>query len=318
MARIIVLLFITTLSVNLKAQKTRTIAFYNVENLFDTIDGSNDDAEFLPNSKNEWNSVKYFEKIDHLNKVIDQFKSPLIIGFCEIENASVIRDLNKRSANRKNYGLVHFESPDARGIDVAMAYDSTTLRLVESGYIRYSLPGQSEPTTRDIVWGKFVHKKDTIIGLVNHWPSRRGGQTESQPNRLEAAKQARSYIDSVLNARPSYKLFLMGDLNDYPTDKAPQMIGEKLTPMITPESGEFGGTYNYNGEWDILDHIYVSYGLRKKKGIKVKKNSGTIYSSDFMLSEYKGKTVPFRSYGGGKYLGGYSDHLPVSIEVSVP
>lgn len=130
--------------------------------------------------------------------------------------------------------------------------------------------------------------------------------------------QARTFIDSLLNVRQNYKLFLMGDLNDYPTDKAPQLIAEKLQPMIAPGSGEFGGTYNYNSEWDVLDHIFVSNGMMKKKGIKAKKNSGKIYSEDFMLSEYKGKTVPFRSYGGGKYLGGYSDHLPVSIEVSVP
>jgi len=283
MVRIIVLSFIILFATNTQAQKTRTIAFYNVENLFDTIDGQNDDAEFLPNSKNEWNSVRYFEKLDHLNHVIEQFKSPLIIGFCEIENAAVIRDLNQRSASRKNFGLVHFESPDTRGIDVAMTYDSMTLKLVASGYIRYSLPGKSEPSTRDIVWGKFVHKKDTIIGVVNHWPSRIGGQAESEPKRLEAASQARNFIDSLLNVQPNYKLFFMGDLNDYPSDKAP-----------------------------------LSYGLVKKKGIKVKMNSGTIYSADFMLSEYKGKTVPYRSYGSGKYLGGYSDHLPVSIEVSVP
>jgi predicted extracellular nuclease len=316
--RILIALFCTVFALQSEAQKNRTIAFYNVENLFDTIDGPNDDAEFLPDSKNQWNTQKYFEKIDHLNKVMDQFNEPLIVGFCEIENASVIRDLNMRSANRKNYGLVHFESPDARGIDVAMTYDSTTLTLLKSGFIRYTLPGQSVPSTRDIVWGKFALGKDTIIGLVNHWPSRRSGQTESEPNRLEAAKQARSFIDSLLNINPNYKVFLMGDLNDYPTDKAPQMIAEKLKPMITPKSGEYGGTYNYNGEWDVLDHIFVSNGMVKKKGIKAKKNSGKIYSEDFMLSEFKGNRVPFRTYGGSKYLGGYSDHLPVSIEVSVP
>lgn len=301
-----------------RTQNTRSIAFYNVENLFDTIDGVNDDAEFLPTSKNNWNSQKYSEKLDHLNTVLEQINQPLIIGFCEVENATVIRDLNNRSVNRKNFGLVHFESPDARGIDVAMTYDSTVLKLMQSGYIRFTLPGQNEPTTRDIVWGKFVYKKDTIIGMVNHWPSRRGGQLESEPNRLEAAKQARHFIDSLLNIRTNYKIFLMGDLNDYPTDKAPQLITEKLKPMITPSSGEYGGSYNYNGEWDVLDHIFVSYGLLKKRGFRVKKNSGKILSEDFMLTEYKGNMVPFRTYGGNKYLGGYSDHLPVSIEVSAP
>jgi predicted extracellular nuclease len=300
------------------SQNTRSIAFYNVENLFDTIDGTNDDAEFLPGSKNDWNSQKYFEKLDHINQVIDELNNPLIVGFCEIENANVVRAIITRSSKLQKYGLVHHESPDARGIDVAMIYDSSTLKLHKSGNIRFTLPGQTAPSTRDIVWGKFAYKKDTIIAMVNHWPSRRSGQDESEPNRIEAAKNARIFIDSLLKVNCNYKIVLMGDLNDYPTDKAPKLIEEKLHPMIKPESGEFGGTHNYNNEWDVMDHIFVSSGFQKKKGIKVIKDSGAIHSFDFLLSEYKGNVVPFRTYGGSKYLGGYSDHFPVSIEVSVP
>lgn len=301
-----------------KAQTTRNIAFYNVENLFDTIDGTNDDAEFLPKSKNDWNSARYFEKIAHINQVFDQLTNPLLIGMCEVENEQVVRDVIKHSSKIPNYGIVHHESPDARGIDVALIYDSSTLKLIESGFLRFTLPGKEAPSSRDIVWGKFAYKKDTIIGMVNHWPSRRGGEDDSQPNRLEAAKTARVFIDSLLNANCKYKIVFMGDLNDYPSDKAPQMIAEKLVPMIKSESGEFGGTHSYNNEWDVLDHIYVSKGFQKKKGIKVINNSGVIHSFDFLLTEYKGQIVPFRTYGGSKYLAGYSDHLPVSIEVSVP
>lgn len=300
------------------AQTTRNIAFYNVENLFDTIDGTNDDVEFLPKSKNDWNSARYFEKIAHINQVIDQLTNPLLIGMCEIENEQVVRDVIKHSSKIPNYGIVHHESPDARGIDVALIYDSSTLKLIESGFLRFTLPGKEAPSSRDIVWGKFAYKKDTIIGMVNHWPSRRGGEDDSQPNRLEAAKTARVFIDSLLNVNCKYKIVFMGDLNDYPSDKAPQMIAEKLTPMIKSESGEFGGTHSYNNEWDVLDHIFVSKGFQKKKGIKVISNSGVIHSFDFLLTEYKGQIVPFRTYGGSKYLAGYSDHLPVSIEVSVP
>lgn len=299
-------------------QKTRTIGFYNVENLFDTIDGSNDDAEFLPASKNEWNSSKYFEKLTHINQVIDEWENPLFIGMVEIENAAVVRDVIKHSSKINNYGLVHYDSPDERGIDVALIYDSTTLKLNESGYLRFKLITDPNYPTRDIVWGKFSNKKDTIVAMVNHWPSRRSGQDESEPNRIEAAKTARVFIDSLLKINPNYKIVLMGDLNDYPTDKAPKLIAEKLTPMICKESGEFGGSYNYKEEWDVLDHIFVSPGFTKKKGIKVIKNSGEIHSFDYLLTEYKGQIVPFRTYGGGKYLAGYSDHLPVSIEVSAP
>lgn len=300
------------------SQNTRQIAFYNVENLFDTIDGSNDDAEFLPESKYAWNSEKYIEKLTHINRVFDELKNPLLIGLCEIENAEVVRDIIKHSSKISNYGLLHYESPDARGIDVALIYDSLTLRLVQSGKLRYTLPGKDEPSSRDIVWGKFVSKKDTLIAMVNHWPSRSGGQEASEANRIAAAKTARVFIDSVLNENKNFKIVFMGDLNDYPSDKAPKMIQEKLHPMICSVSGKFGGSYNYKNEWDVLDHIYVSTGFLKKKGVKVVKDSGVIYSFEYLLTEYKGQTVPFRTYGGGNYLGGYSDHLPVSIEVSVP
>lgn len=299
-------------------QTKRSIAFYNVENLFDTIDGVNDDAEFLPKSKNEWNSSKYFEKISHINQVIDELENPLIIGMCEVENVNVVREIVKSSSKIKNYGIVHYDSKDARGIDVALIYDSSSLKLEKSGFLRFTLPVDPSYATRDIVWGKFSYKKDTIIAMVNHWPSRRSGQDESEPNRIEAAKTARIFIDSLLKVNSKYKIVLMGDLNDHLADKAPKLIDEKLNPMITKESGEFGGTHSFKDEWDVLDHIFVSKGFCKKKGIKIIKNSGQIHSFDFLLTEYKGKIVPFRTYGGTKYLGGYSDHLPVSVKVSLP
>jgi predicted extracellular nuclease len=304
-------------SVNAQKQK-RTIGFYNVENLFDTIKGPNDDSEFLPDSKNQWNSQKYFEKLDHINQVFDQWDNPLIIGMCEIENARVVRDVIKRSSKLNGYGVVHYESPDARGIDVALIYDSSVLELCSSGNLRFTIPSQDSPSSRDIVWGKFAYNKDTIVAMVNHWPSRRGGQNESEPGRLEAAKTARKFIDSLLTVNKNYKIVFMGDLNDHPGDKAPQLIDEKLESFITKSSGEFGGTHSYNNEWDVLDHIFVSTGFIKKKKIKVIKESGKIHSYDFLLSEYKGNIVPFRTYAGSRYLGGYSDHFPVSIEVSIP
>lgn len=315
--------FTLVITTSLQAQTTREIAFYNVENLFDTLDGANDDAEFLPAGKNAWNSARYNEKLDHINKVFDNFSNPLFIGMCEIENATVVRDVMKHSVKLNNYGLVHYESADARGIDVALIYDSATMKLKESGFIRFSLPGEEAKATRDIVWGKFSYKKETIIVMVNHWPSRSGGQEVSEPNRLEAAKNARTFIDSLLSENKNAKIVFMGDLNDYPTNKAPQSVAEKLTPQITALSGDFGGTYNYKGEWDVLDHIMVSNGMinkkcKQKKTISLIPNSGEIHAFDYLLEEYKGQVVPFRTYGGSKYLGGYSDHLPVSIEVSLP
>lgn len=299
----------------LVAQKTSTIAFYNVENLFDTIDGTNDDAEFLPAAKSNWNTTKFNEKTTHVAQVINELEQPLIIGLCEIENASVVRNV-LQNTNNKSFGLVHYESPDARGIDVALIYDSLRLKLAASGNIRFTLPGQTAPSTRDIVWGKFTTKKDVIYALVNHWPSRRSGQDESEILRITAAQNARHFIDSILTINKAAKIVLMGDLNDYPADKAPQLIQEKLTPMIVPASGKFGGTHNYKDEWHVMDHIFISNGFQGKKGMKCVPSSGKIYSFDYLLQTYKGQIVPFRTFGGSKYIGGYSDHLPVSISVT--
>lgn len=299
------------------AQENRTIAFYNVENLFDTLDTPNkDDAEFLPKSNRQWNSLRYNEKIAHINEVVEHMNKPLILGLCEIENESVVRDIINFSKLKDTYGIVHTESNDMRGIDNAIIYDSTVLTLVSDGVIRFDMPEGSRPT-RDIIWGKFVSGKDSILTMINHWPSRSGGQAKSEPKRLIAAIAAKTYIDSVLQASPTMQIVFMGDLNDHPDNRAPQMISDVLKPMITANSGEFGGTHNYRGEWGILDHIFISSNFMKKKGIHVAKKSGKIYSPDFILSTYKGNIVPFRTYGGGNYLKGYSDHLPVSISIDL-
>ncbi|MGB0915267.1 MAG: endonuclease/exonuclease/phosphatase family protein, partial [Crocinitomicaceae bacterium] len=173
------------------SQEEHTIGFYNVENLFDTIKTPNkNDNEFLPNGNRVWNSEKYNEKINHINKVLVTMQKPIIVGFCEIENEAVVRDIVKGGELSSTHGVVHFESLDQRGIDNAIAYDSTKLGLAESGIIRYEMPGNSSPS-RDIVWAKFHCGTDTILALVNHWPSRRGGQIESEPKRLVAAYAAK-------------------------------------------------------------------------------------------------------------------------------
>lgn len=300
------------------AQKTRTISFYNVENLFDTIDGVNDDAEFLPTAKSQWITKRYEEKLTHIRRVLTEMGTPIIAGFGEIENAQVVRDIVRNQKEFKNYGVVHYDSKDARGIDVAMIYDSCKLKLQQSGLIRFVLPGDTIATSRDIVWAKYKLKKESIFILVNHWPSRRSGVEASDPKRMKAAESAKAFIDSVLTTDKNAKIILMGDLNDHPEDKAPQLIAKSLSPMIVKESGKFGGSYNYKGEWEIIDHIFVSEGLKNAGKVKIIPNSGKINAFPYLLEEYKGQIVPFRTYAGSKYLGGYSDHLPVSIEISVP
>lgn len=299
------------------SQNQRSIVFYNVENLFDTIDDpKKNDSEFLPASNNQWNSAKYFEKLNHINKVMDSIGNPLIIGLVEIENAAVVRDIIKHSDKMKGkYGVVHYDSPDERGIDVALIYDSANLRLVESGFIRYTLPDTAYSATRDIVWAKYQKGKDVFYAMVNHWPSRRSGEKESEGNRIIAATAARKFIDSLMIDNKKVKIVFMGDLNDHPQDKAPQMIYEKLTQMIYPKSGSFGGSYCYKNQWEVLDHMMVSPAFFGKKGVSTILNSGKIFSFDYLITEYKGNKVPFRTYGSKEYLAGYSDHLPVAIQV---
>ena len=293
------------------SQQIQTVAFYNVENLFDTIDGPNDDTEFLPAAESKWNTEKYNAKLEHIRQVMAALNMPMIMGVCEIENRGVLADVIGQD---KRYGIVHYDSPDARGIDVALLYRKDLLRLKSSGKIRFTLPGDSIPTSRDIVWAQYQYKKESLYVLVNHWPSRRSGADESAPRRLMAAQMAGQFIDSLQKNDPKAKIILMGDLNDHPQDAAPQLIASKLIPQITKSSGTFGGSYNYKNEWDVLDHIFISSNTLSGK-IQVQTESGKIHNFPYLLTEYKGQTVPNRTYAGSKYLGGYSDHLPVSIQV---
>ena len=310
------LLFSLVLLTNVEAQSTRTIAFYNVENLFDTLDHPvKNDNEFLPEGSYEWTSERYKTKLARINQVIDSLRVPMILGLCEIENKAVVQDVVNAGSMKNTHAIVHFESLDQRGIDNAIIYDKTVLTLVQSGIIRFDMPKPSTPS-RDIVWAKFSRGKDTILTMVNHWPSRYGGQVESEPKRLVASIAASAFIDSVLNENKKMNIIFMGDLNDNPENKSVDLIAESLKPMIVEKSGKFGGSHNYRGEWSILDHMMVSKAFLKKR-TKVKKRTAEIYTPEFLLTEYRGNIVPKRMYGGRKYLGGYSDHLPIVIEVKM-
>jgi len=333
MKNLLVLFALIQLSLGF-SQKLNTIGFYNVENLFDTLDGPNDDAEYLPSAKSEWNTAKYEEKLSHIRQVLLAMGKPLICGFSEVENRSVVQAIVSGQKDFKRYGVVHYDSPDARGIDVALLYDSVKLTLLESNRIRFTLPGEDKPTTRDILWAKFRYKKTSFYVMVNHWPSRRGGADESEVKRLAAARIATGFIDSLNVAKinalmaqtkgASISMFsgvteniiFLGDLNDHPENSAPKMVVERLQPMITSESGPTKGTHFYNNEWGILDHIYVSKSLLNGK-FGVKSNSGVIHTFPFVMEEYNGVTQPKRTYAGSKYLGGFSDHLPVSIQIKM-
>jgi predicted extracellular nuclease len=315
--RFIFFTFFLVTTISTSFAQIKKIAFYNVENLFDTIKSPND-SEFTPDGKYKWNSERYFSKLSKLNQVIDSLGDVLLLGICEVENKQVVRDLiNQNQSLKSSHGFIHEESLDHRGIDVALIYDSLLLKKNNSGIIRYTLPGKTEPSSRDILWAEFNYKKERFIVMVNHWPSRSGGQEASEPSRIHVAQQAKFFIDSVQQTSKKTKIIFMGDLNDTPSDKAPLFISTELQPQILANSGAFGGTYFYKSEWSILDHIMVSNSFFKKKKIKVLANTGKIHSFPFILETYKGDKQPFRSFVGSKYLGGYSDHLPISIDVQL-
>lgn len=316
MNKALIPLFISLFLTSCNAQKIERIAFYNVENLFDTINGPNNDEEFLPTGKKEWNSKRYNTKIKHINQILCELKTPMLIGLCEIENKEVIQDIINNNKKLKHYKPIHFNSLDARGIDVGLIYQTKKLTLLDKGIIRFNLPEQDTPTSRDILWAKLSYKNEVFYAMVNHWPSRRGGTEKSAPKRIKAASKAIEFIDSLLSININTKVILMGDLNDYPSNRSVTKLKETMTPCITQESNQYGGTHCYRGKWNILDHVMISKGFQNMK-LRIKPESGKIYSPDHLITEYKGNKVPFRTYGGSKYLNGYSDHLPVYIELSL-
>ncbi len=321
---------------NVVGQSNRLyIAHYNVENLFDTIDDPKiNDEEFLPGGKNKWTSERYALKLDRLSQVVLAMNAgagPDLLGLCEIENRQVAEDLRKRIHQKgKKYALAHFESPDNRGIDVGLIYDSKKFKLQQAQSLTVTLPGEKPWSTRNVllVSGQLKNKTKLHV-FVNHWPSRSGGQEKSEINRMAAAKVVRQAIDSLLKADPAAHILTMGDFNDGPADIAPRQImgADSLlsgnTPLYNPflllNSDTTQGSYNYRGAWQFIDHISIStHSFRENSKINYIAGSAKAEKFEFLLEKegrYAGN--PWRTYAGSNYLGGYSDHLPVSIQLEL-
>ncbi|MFM1876595.1 MAG: hypothetical protein RL266_2332 [Bacteroidota bacterium] len=308
-------------------EKTIEVVFYNVENLFDTVDDTTTfDNEFLPDSANNWTVERYNKKLVDLAKVLSAISTdglPEVIGVCEVENRQVVEDLfGTDSLVKGRFKVIHEESADARGIDVALAYNSELLSELHHEKIRYSFSFEPETTTRDILYAKLLSCGDTLHFFVNHWPSRRGGQEASEPKRLKAATVLRTKIDSILLRDQNAKIIAMGDFNDYPNSKSMTEVmncepgaNQRLT-NLTYNFHENGlGTYNYKGEWGMLDQFIVSDGLLySAKGCAASDSSATVFKEDWMLYfPETGEPSPSKTYGGPNYFGGYSDHLPIRL-----
>jgi len=323
-----------------KSNKIHTIAFYNLENLFDTEDDPTiDDSEFLPTAPNQWDEAKYQKKLQNMAKAIASItNAPDILGLCEVENRRVLEDLVKQNdLKEKDYGIIHYNSPDERGIDVAMLYKKNRFKPFKESSIRINLPDTADKT-RDVLFVSGVlGKKDTLHLFVAHFPSRRGGQQESEPKRVFVASQIRERIDSLQKISPKANIIVMGDLNDEPTNKsiAETLNAKPYTENLKPNElfnamgmlkAEGKGTHAYYNskekktEWSLLDQIILSPALlNKKNNLQYVAGSATIHKPDFLLQtepeQYRGQ--PLRTFAGKRYLAGYSDHLPVYVLVAV-
>lgn len=317
--------------------ETVRVAFYNLENLFDTIDGPNDDAEYLPQSTRRWDTEKYQNKLRNMARVIDSL-SPHILGVCEVENIKVLQDLKSYSSwlSLTYANIVHQESPDKRGIDVALFY---TPEWAFYGAEGVSLDGQSDKTpfsgnlievptgnidkpTRGILHATFKRNNEKFTVFVNHWPSRGGGEIKTRPLRCSAAKELKNYLN---NHSEITHWVAMGDFNDNPEDSSlrvvlgaggPDDFGVNLAYELRKIQPDWG-TGLYRGNWDMFDQIIISKTLYHL-GPNAPIPGIEIYKKDWLLqAEGKYQGHPFRTFGGKAYLNGYSDHLPVSAELYI-
>lgn len=330
---ILILQFACSSSKKGQAEENEKIAgrilFYNVENLFDTInDEGHQDDEFTPEHEKNWNTEKYQFKLTQLSKIIaaaDTGYLPNIIGLSEVENKDVIEDLIATPLLQKaEYKIIHKESPDFRGIDVALIYDNN-FRALKNSFYNILLPGD-RPITRDLLYSKGVFKKDTLHIFVNHWPSRYGGKEESDPKRAFVATLLRQKIDSLFEADIAPKIVIMGDFNDYPQDSSlsvilgalPESTGEheELINLAWEIDASGAGSYNYHGQWGALDQMIISGYLLAGEKWHVNMNSYEVVKRPWMLyTNEKGEQYPSRTYGGPNYYGGYSDHLAVMLKI---
>lgn len=308
------------------------IAFYNVENLFDAEDDPKiNDEEFTPSSKLNWTEDKYKIKSANMAKVISQLAEdgPEIFGLVEVENAGTVRDLlNQTTLKAHNYKFVHQDSKDERGIDVALCYDPAVFKMEKFKAFTPKFSA-SDKKTRDflVVEGKLNGEPTYFI--VNHWPSRREGQAESEIYRVEVARQVKRVCDSITKKVPSALICLMGDFNDDPVDKSIKEVfdakgnpseaskGGYFNPMLNLYKPELSGTLEYQGKWNVFDQLIMSKTLSDSKSkVQYVENSATIFSPEWLRVGYgKAKESPRRSVFRDEFRDdGYSDHFPVYMK----
>jgi len=318
-------------SVKKSLRQEYTVVSYNVENLFDTADDPKiPDEEFLPASEKKWDNEKYQKKLTDLARVISEVnpkEMPEVVGLIEVENRTVLEDLvNTGKLNGQGYAIIHEESPDYRGIDVALIYRKGAFQEISHEVLPVVFPDDPEFKTRDIlhVIGKMKNK--TVHLFVNHWPSRIGGDEKTEPKRVLAASVLKAKVDQILAVDAKARIIIMGDMNDEPVNKSLQVTlgaagpdsGSILVNLMLPDDVAGKGTYFYSGAWNMLDNLVVSETVLKGKGMQVEGGKGNIFSNDWMIFTNKnGDKTPNRSYVGNKYVSGVSDHFAVYFKMIV-
>lgn len=330
-----VLLIINTLvsfSHAQKKEKTFVVMSYNVENLFDTVDTQGfDDEAFTPLGEKKWTWERYEKKLADLAKVVLSVPGkelPAILGLAEVENRTVLEDLiSIRGIRKGKYKIVHEDGQDPRGIENALIYRPEFFKYLAHEYVAIE-----DPLNPDYIYRKILHVEgkapdgSTLHIFMNHWKSRRGGEKETEKQRMFTAMTLRKQMDLLLSKGSDHKVILMGDFNDEPTNRS---ITSGLSAMGKRKNIYFGdhynlfydkhnlenlGTYAYQGKWNMLDQIIISYNLlNQPSGLSTTYDGGKILKEEWMLyqSEKYGAMLPSSTYGGPEYYGGPADHLPV-------
>lgn len=309
-----------------------SIMFYNVENLFDTEDDPDtQDDEFLPKGERRWSGFRFHSKLNNLAKVIVNtgfWEPPAVIGFCEVENRSVLEMLvNHASLKNWKYRIIHKDSPDGRGIDVAAIYREDLFVPVNYDYFPPVMPGEVEPATREILYlAGVLNESDTLHFYFNHWPSRYGGLMETRKGRSGAASRLRYEIDALQARHHDPRVVVMGDFNDQPDDeslikhlKALPEVREDPVELVNLSAGWAAsgkGTLKYQSVWNVFDQIIVTGNLLNPQNpVYTTPEDSFILEAGFLLrkDERYGGMELFRTYEGYRYTGGFSDHLPVIL-----
>ena len=307
---------------------THTIAFYNLENLFDT---ENDpytlDDDFTNKGKYQWSEERYEKKLNMLATVVAGIgsettkKPPAIIGVVEVENKAVLNDLIASSPIENiDYDIVHYDSPDERGIDVALLYDKDFFKLLHSEVIPIEIfesDGKRDDTRDGLYVRGLLNNEETHI-FVCHWPSRRGSVKSTNHKRVQAATQMRDFIANNESILDDAKIIIMGDFNDGPTNESIEkvLVTDRFYNPFENLKHIVRGSLNYRGDWILFDQIIISHNFLRGQDDKNSFIDANIYDENY-LKVLKGKDdgTPFRTYKGKKYIGGYSDHFPVYIRL---